>query len=306
MRGLRSTIALLVVLVGLGAYIYFVTWKTAGRRRRRSAGEGVRRRSKPTRSTKLKVKSAAGDVTTLKKDGGAWQIVAPITAPRPTSPKSSGITNALGAARDRRASSTRTRPTSRTTASTRRASRSTSRRPTTRTTGKLLVGDKTPTGGDLYAKRNDEKRVFLIPAFQETSLNKSTFDLRDKTVMKFERDKVDGVDVTAGGKTLAVRQGRHRLEDRRSRCGAGRLSVGRRAGRPRRDGADEVDRHRARDAGRPEEVRPRQAGGDRQPAPRQRPRHAAGRRQGGRQRPSTRATRRSRSSSPSRARCSTT
>ena len=27
MRGLRSTIGLLVVLVGLGAYIYFVTWK---------------------------------------------------------------------------------------------------------------------------------------------------------------------------------------------------------------------------------------------------------------------------------------
>jgi len=27
MRGLRSTMALLVVLLGLGAYIYFVTWK---------------------------------------------------------------------------------------------------------------------------------------------------------------------------------------------------------------------------------------------------------------------------------------
>ena len=27
MRGLRSTLALIIVLVGLGAYIYFVTWK---------------------------------------------------------------------------------------------------------------------------------------------------------------------------------------------------------------------------------------------------------------------------------------
>ena len=27
MRGLRSTIALIVVLAGLGGYIYFVTWK---------------------------------------------------------------------------------------------------------------------------------------------------------------------------------------------------------------------------------------------------------------------------------------
>ena len=27
MKGLKSTIALAVVLIGLGAYIYFVTWK---------------------------------------------------------------------------------------------------------------------------------------------------------------------------------------------------------------------------------------------------------------------------------------
>jgi len=27
MKGLKSTIALVVVLAGLGAYIYFVTWK---------------------------------------------------------------------------------------------------------------------------------------------------------------------------------------------------------------------------------------------------------------------------------------
>ena len=52
MRGLRSTIALLVVLAGLGAYIYFVTWKkpdtdSTGAK----AGEGLRRRSRPTRST---------------------------------------------------------------------------------------------------------------------------------------------------------------------------------------------------------------------------------------------------------------
>jgi hypothetical protein len=35
MRGLKSTIALLTLLVGLGAYIYFVTWKkTDGRERK--------------------------------------------------------------------------------------------------------------------------------------------------------------------------------------------------------------------------------------------------------------------------------
>ena len=54
----------------------------------------------------------------------------------------------------------------------------------------------------MFARRNDDKRVLLIPAFQETTLNRSTFDLRDKTVLKFEREKVDGIDINAGGKAI--------------------------------------------------------------------------------------------------------
>ena len=66
--------------------------------------------------------------------------------------------------------------------------------------GKLLLGGKTPTGSNFYAMKGDEKRVFLVAEFQNASLNKSTFDLRDKSVMKLERDKVDGVEVNATGK----------------------------------------------------------------------------------------------------------
>ena len=69
---------------------------------------------------------------------------------------------------------------------------------------KLLIGDKTATGSELYAKRNDEKKVFLIPAMQETSLNRTTFDLRDKGLLKFDREKVDAIDVSSGGKTIAI------------------------------------------------------------------------------------------------------
>jgi hypothetical protein len=50
----------------------------------------------------------------------------------------------------------------------------------------------------MYALKNDEQRVFLIAEYQNTSLNKSTFDLRDKAVIKIERDKVDGVQVDLG------------------------------------------------------------------------------------------------------------
>ena len=62
--------------------------------------------------------------------------------------------------------------------------------------------------------------MFLIAAFQETTFNKSTFDLRDKTLLKFERDKVDGVDVDRRRQDADDRQGRRRLEDHASRSQA--------------------------------------------------------------------------------------
>ena len=66
----------------------------------------------------------------------------------------------------------------------------------------LQIGQKTPAGGNLFAKRGSDKKVFTIPSFQEQTFNRSTFDLRDKTAMKFDRDKVDHVEITADNKTL--------------------------------------------------------------------------------------------------------
>ena len=61
--------------------------------------------------------------------------------------------------------------------------------------GKLLIGKKTATGGGLYARKDGDKRVVLIGEFNDSTFNKTTFDLRDKAVMTFDRSKVDGFDV---------------------------------------------------------------------------------------------------------------
>ena len=65
-------------------------------------------------------------------------------------------------------------------------------------------GQKTPTGSDLYAKLGDQKKVFLISSFLDSSFNKTTFDLRDKTVLKLDQAKVDALQVTRGADTLKV------------------------------------------------------------------------------------------------------
>src|SRR3954454_1697651 len=81
MRGLKSTIALIVVLAGLGGYIYFVTWKQP-----EAGADSGKKQEKvfagldPSKIEEVKVTSAAGDATTVKKEAGGWQVVQPLSA----------------------------------------------------------------------------------------------------------------------------------------------------------------------------------------------------------------------------------
>jgi uncharacterized protein DUF4340 len=201
MRGLRSTIALVVVLAGLGAYIYFVTWKTpAGDAGKKS--EKVFAGLQADKIEEVRITSAGGDATTLKKDNGTWQVMQPVTAKADES-EISGITSALSTTDvvrviDENPSSLNEYGLSnpRIEVDFKAAGDKDYR--------KLFIGEKSPTGADLFAKRNDEKKVFLIQAFQESTFNKDTFALRDKVVLKFDREKVDGLEVSAGGKTLVM------------------------------------------------------------------------------------------------------
>ncbi len=202
MRGVRSTILLVVVLAGLGAYFYFVTSKLP------EGGSDVKKQEKVfdgldgSKIDEIKVTTAAGDATTLKKENGTWQIVQPLNAKADESELSS-MTSAL-------ASTEITRVIDENPANLNEYGLGNPRfeidfkTPSDKNFRKLLIGEKTPTGGGLYAKRNDEKRVFAIGSFQENSFNRTTFDLRDKVLLKFDREKVDAIDVSAGGKTLEI------------------------------------------------------------------------------------------------------
>jgi hypothetical protein len=63
----------------------------------------------------------------------------------------------------------------------------------------LNIGNKTPAGGDTYAQVEGQPKIFLISSYVEDSLNKSAFDLRDKTVLKFARDGADSLTIDAPG-----------------------------------------------------------------------------------------------------------
>ena len=198
-RGLWSTLALVVVLAGLGAYIYFVLNKqpdTASTSKQEKVFAGVQ----SDKIEDVKVSSSAGDATTLKKDNGTWQIVQPAAA-KADDNEVNGITSALGSVEI-------VRVVDENPASLNDYGLSNPRIEIDfKSAGdkdykKLLIGEKSPTGADLFARRNDEKKVFLIPAFQESTFDKKTFDLRDKTLIKFDREKVDAVNIVSSGKAV--------------------------------------------------------------------------------------------------------
>lgn len=198
MRGVRSTLALIVILGGLAAYIYFVTWNQPDPNAAPTQ-EKVFASLEADKIDEIKVKSESGDTTTLKKEGGAWKITAPVTASADDA-SVSGVTSGLG-------SLELTRIVDENPTDLKDYGLVTPRvevdfkAPGDKDYRRILIGAKSPTGSDFFAKRNDEKRLFLIPAYQEAAFNHPSFDFRDKAVLKFDRDKVDSVEVSAATTT---------------------------------------------------------------------------------------------------------
>jgi hypothetical protein len=70
-------------------------------------------------------------------------------------------------------------------------------------TQKLLLGDATPAGNGMYAKLDGDPRVFTIPSYDKTSIDKSANDLRDKRLLTVNADKISQVDVVAKKQEMA-------------------------------------------------------------------------------------------------------
>jgi hypothetical protein len=199
MRGGKSFLLLLVLAVGIGAYAYFVESKGET-----SRAASVKREKVFTvdsdKIEEIEVKAATGEVTKLKKDAGTWRITSP--AGLESDPAEAGaITTALAGLEQERV--VEEKPASlkefgldpaRVSITFRAAGETTAR--------KLNLGMKTPIGSDIYATVDGNPKVFLIGAFREDSLNKTTFNLRDKTVLKFDRDGANQLTIDDGKKPM--------------------------------------------------------------------------------------------------------
>jgi hypothetical protein len=184
-----------VVGLGLGGYVYFVESK---RDPSDTDKKGKAFAVEADKIDEITVKPESGQPTTLRKTGTAWQIAQPESA-EPDGAEVTGLATNLSTLEVQSVVDENPGDLA-------EYGLAPPRIEITFKSGgqehRLQVGRKTPPGTDLYAKRGDEKRVFLIPSYLESTFNKSTFDLRDKTVLKLDRDKIDTVSITSAKGTI--------------------------------------------------------------------------------------------------------
>ena len=196
MRGLRSFIALLAVAIALGAYLYFYESK-------QTPGAESEPRDKvfaveADQIDEITVTSESGERTTLKKSGSDWQVVAPVTADADDS-EAPGIARSLATLEQQRVVDENPSDLKEFGLAEPRI------RLSFKAGGQehaLLIGSKTPTGSDLYAKTGAASKVFLVGSFLETTFNRNTFDLRDKSALNIDRDAADRVEAVAGAQAM--------------------------------------------------------------------------------------------------------
>jgi hypothetical protein len=199
-----STGIMVLVLAGLVGYIYFVDSK--------QEPSGTTTKEKLFGSLQaddieeVQVKSADGETTRLQKADGNWQLVEPVKAAADTS-EITTIASSLASLEIQRVVDES--PADLKQYGLEPARVEVAFRPKgEKELKRVQIGEKTPTGTDLYARLPDQKRVFLVSSFLDSTFNKNTFALRDRRILVFDRNMVDGLELASGSsKTQLVKSG---------------------------------------------------------------------------------------------------
>jgi hypothetical protein len=187
MRGVRFLI-LLLIAIPLGWYAY--------RDSKKGPVDDAPKRDKvfaveADKIDELEIKAESGDRTTLRRKGTDWEIAQPVSAPSDQGAVS-GITSNLSSLEIQRVIDENP-------GDLKEFGLAAPRVEVAFKAGgqqkRLQIGQKTPTGSDLYAKLADGSKVFLIPSYLDSTFNRGTFDLRDKTVLNVDREKLDTLEV---------------------------------------------------------------------------------------------------------------
>jgi hypothetical protein len=200
MRGLTSTIIGAVVLAALLGYIYVYEWGKPAQTAEEK--DKAFTELQADNIEELEIKAASGETSRLRKVADGWALVEPVKAEADAS-EASSVTSNLGSLEIQRVVDENPGDLKQYGLNPPRVDVA-FRLKDEKEFRRLLVGEKTPTGGDLYAKLQNDNKVFLISSFLDNTFNRTPFDLRDKSILEFDREKVDSVEIVNGKDTVQL------------------------------------------------------------------------------------------------------
>jgi hypothetical protein len=194
----RSTIVLILLLIGLGAYVYWVEYPKA----QEEAKKKTLFSFKPDDVTEVSLVYPDREIV-LKKTGEEWRLTKPMdVAADPTAAKN--LVNAIAECEVKKELT--------------EASSDLSQygidKPFVTVTVKLkdkelpavLVGKNTPVGFSTYVQRADDKKILLAGSAFRSGMDKKVKDLRDKTIINFADKDVNKVELQGDGKDIRLVQ----------------------------------------------------------------------------------------------------
>ena len=202
MRGIWSTLALVVVLAGLGAYIYFVDSKRPASSTSLD-GEPAREKFFTVETDKInEVKlTVKGQTTLLRKGEAGWKIVEPVQVDADP-PEAISLAQAISNLESVR--SVVDNPSDLKQFGLADPPIAVEFKAEGGASGSFKLGSKNPTQTEIYAIKGGDNKVVLVSSFQESSFNKEPFALRDKKILKFDRDKADALTLAKGANTIEL------------------------------------------------------------------------------------------------------
>ena len=217
MQRFRSTSLLLVLFLALGGYAYFIESERSPASDDPPAEQAFDIEADAIGS--LIVTSDNGDVTEVNRadtDTTTWSVTAPFAASADGN-AASAIANSLASLEISRVVEIDAADLSVFGLTDPAFSVTFDSENNTKT---LLIGDETPTGSDRYANIGGTNRVFLIASFLESTFNRSSLDLRDRSLLEFTGPEVTGLTIEQESSALRFSKGDgawHLLEPVRAR-----------------------------------------------------------------------------------------
>ena len=199
MRWQTSTV-LAVILVALGVFYYVYEVRLGPEREKAETRKGRVFSAELQDVTQITLKRSAESVE-LKRDGDAWQMLAPVRARGDRGPVEEVITDVLTARIDREIAAAPAslaefgldKPAAEVTLTLKDGKRL-----------GLALGAKSPTGVWVYARETDKPAVFVIGESPLRGATRPVADFRDKAILAFDRTQVTGLEIATRDDTLAL------------------------------------------------------------------------------------------------------